>query len=75
MKQQPIPLNAIMAQVDEDPQWPEQPSDKRYLVLFEEDYHEHGVDMAGNVALLLDKENAEEVKELAEEILEHLDDD
>lgn len=67
------PKNAIMAQVGQKPDYPDNPDEKRYLILYDEDYHEHGVDMAGNVALLLDAERAKEVKRLAEEIIEDLE--
>jgi len=73
MNGNPIPMNAIRAQVDEHPYYVDNKDDKRYMVLYDEDYVEHGVDMAGNVAILLNKENAKEVKRLAEEIIEDLE--
>lgn len=67
-------LNEITRQaLDYDPEYPENADERMYMLLFPEDYDEHGVDMAGNVALLLDKEQAVEVRDLAEEIIEQLE--
>lgn len=74
MKDYAPPMNAIMAQVTGEAKYPEQHENKRYMILYDEDYHEHGIDMAGNVALLLDEDRAREVKRLAEEIIEDLED-
>lgn len=65
-------LNEITAQtLDEDREYDD--GERMYLILFEEDYHKHGTDMAGNVALLLDREQAVEVRDLAQEIIDELD--
>lgn len=69
-------LNEIAVQgLDYDPEYPENPELRKYMILFPEDYEEHGVDMGGNVALLLNKENAEEVKRLAENIIEQIEEE
>jgi hypothetical protein len=73
MKDHAPPMNAIMAEIGEQPEYPENADARRYLVLYPSDYQEHGVDMAGNVALLLDEQNAREVKRLAEEIIADLE--
>lgn len=63
-------VNEIAAQVGrEGVKYPDESDELRYLILFPEDYQGHGVDVAGNVALLLNEENAREVKRLAEEII------
>lgn len=68
-------LNEIVRQAfDDDPEYPDNPDGFRYMILFYEDYQGHGVDIDGNVALLLDKENAQEVRDLAEGIIDELDD-
>jgi len=67
-------LNEVRRQTgSEPPQYPEEPEDKRYLILYPDDYEGHGIDVAGNVALLLDEEGAREVKRLAENIIQSLD--
>ncbi len=43
------------------------------MILYPEDYEGHGSDVTGNVALLLNEDNAREVKRLAENIIEELD--
>lgn len=69
-------LNEIPRQAfDEDPEYPDNQDNLRYMILFPEDYEGHGIDVAGNVALLLDESNAREVKRLAEEIIESLEDE
>jgi len=59
----------------EDAEYPDDHESKRYMILFPDDYEGHGVDVAGNVALLLNEENAREVKRLAEDILDDLEGD
>jgi hypothetical protein len=67
-------LNEITRQaLDEQPEYTENPEDRQYIILFPEDYDGHGSDMNGNVALLVDKEQAEEIKRLAEEAIEALE--
>jgi len=44
-----------------------------YMILYPDDYDKHGVGVDGNVALLLDKENAKEVRRLADEIINKID--
>ena len=66
-------LNEITVQaLGEEPQYEE--GERMYLILFDEDYHAHGTDMAGNVALLVDRDQAVEVRDLAQEIIDELDD-
>lgn len=55
-----------------EPEYPDD-SDLHYLILYPEDYEGHGSDPKGNVALLLNEENAREVKRLAEEIIENVE--
>lgn len=45
------------------------------MILFPDDYQGHGTDVSGNVALMLNEENAREVKRLAEDIIEDLEED
>lgn len=69
-------MNEITRQaLGEDPEYPDDHESKRYMILFPEDYQGHGTDVAGNVALLLDEDNAREVKRLAEDILDDLEGD
>jgi len=64
-------LNEIVCQgLDEDPEYPEET--KKYMILSPDDYEGHGIDVEGNIALLLNEENAREVKRLAEVIIEDL---
>lgn len=66
-------LNEIRRQgLDEPPEYPEG-VEKKYLILFPEDHEGYGSDPEGNVALLLNEENAREVKRLAENIIEDLE--
>lgn len=66
-------LNMITEQALGEPaEFPENHEQYQYMILFPEDYEEHGIDPKGNVALMLDEENAREVKALAEEIIEGL---
>lgn len=68
-------LNEIVrGAIGKDPEYPENPESLQYMILYPDDYEGHGIDPAGNVALLLNEENAQEVKSLAEEIIEKLDD-
>jgi len=68
-------LNEVRTQTgSQQPQYPDEPEDKRYLILYPDDYQGHGIDVAGNVALLVDEDNAREIKRLAENILESLGD-
>lgn len=67
-------LNEIARQaLGYDPKYPENAEERDYIILFEEDYQKHGVDMVGNVALLVDKENAKEIKRLAEKVITDLE--
>lgn len=67
-------LNEITRQAfDEQPEYHENPGERAYMILFPEDYDGHGVDVEGNVALLMDAEQAREVRELADEIIEMLE--
>jgi hypothetical protein len=67
-------MNEITRQgLDEPPEYPENSEELRYLILFPEDYEGYGSDVSGNVSLLLSEENAREVKQLAEEIIEDLE--
>lgn len=69
-------LNEITRQaLGEEPKYAEDSDDRQYIILFPEDYQEHGVDMAGNVALLVNEENAREIKRLAEDALEGVQDE
>lgn len=66
-------LNELGAAVSGEPRkYPANAEDYRYMVLFPEDYEEFGIDPEGNLALLVDEENAREVKRLAEKVLEGL---
>lgn len=67
-------LNEITRQTGHDPEYPDEPSDKRYIVLYPEDYEGHGCDVAGNVALLVNEDNAREIKRLAENVIGQLED-
>ena len=67
-------LNEVRVQTGtHEPVYPDEPEGKRYMILYPEDYEGHGVDVEGNVALLLNRENAQEVKRLAENIIRDLD--
>lgn len=67
-------LNEIPRQaLDHEPKFPDDPKGRMYMILFPEDFEEHGIDMAGNVALLLDREQAVEVRDLAADIVDELD--
>ena len=72
MKDISPPMNAIGTQLGERPEYPENADELRYMVLYPEDYEGHGIDVDGNVALLLNEQNAKEVKRLAEEIIDDL---
>lgn len=66
-------LNEVRAQTgSESPEYPDAPEDMRYIVLYPEDYGGHGIDVAGNVALLVTEENAREIKHLAESVIADL---
>lgn len=71
---QQIPaLNEVRVQTGTDsPEYPDAPEDKQYLILYPEDYEGHGHDVAGNVALLVNEEQAREVKRLAEGAIEQI---
>lgn len=58
----------------EPPTYPKNAQDKRYLILYPEDYQAHGVDPEGNVSILLDVDEAREVKRIVEEIIDDLED-
>lgn len=49
-------------------------TDSMYMILYPEDYGKFGKDLEEQLYFQLDKEQAEEVKRLAEEIIEELDD-
>lgn len=67
-------LNEIPRQAfGEEPEFAENGDERHYMILFPEDYQAHGTDMAGNVALLINEENAREIKHLAEQVIEDLD--
>jgi hypothetical protein len=68
-------LNEVRTQAgSQQPQYPDEPEDKRYLILYPDDYEGHGIDVAGNVALLVNEDNAREIKRLAEKIIDSLED-
>lgn len=72
---QQIPaLNEIRRQTGKSARYPDDPEDKRYIILYPEDYEGHGIDIEGNVALLVDKEQAREIKQLAEMAIRELED-
>lgn len=67
-------LNEIRTQTGgQKPKFPEEPDDKRYIILYPEDYEGHGIDVEGNVALLVNEDNAHEIKRLAEDVIEQLE--
>lgn len=67
-------LNEITRQsINEEPEYPENQEDLNYLILFPEDYEGHGSDVKGNVALLVDLEQAKEIRNLVEEVIERLE--
>jgi hypothetical protein len=69
-------LNEIPRQAfDHAPEYHENHEERRYMILFPEDHDGHGVDMHDNVALLLTKDQAREVRDLANEIIDDLDGD
>ncbi|SMO81481.1 hypothetical protein [Halorubrum cibi] len=64
-------LNELTVQaLDEEPEYAG--GERMYAILFEEDYDGHAVDMDGNVALLVNREQAVEIRELMGEIVEEL---
>ena len=66
-------LNEITRQaLDKAPIYTDNPDERKYIILFPEDYDAHGRDMAGNVALLVDKDQAEEIRDLAQEVIDDL---
>lgn len=50
----------------------QQNDDRRWMVLFEEDYDEFGIDPEGNLAILVDIEQTVEILQLAAQILASL---
>lgn len=67
-------LNEIQRQTGTEPaKYPENPESKRYIILYPEDYEGHGIDVDGNVALLVDKQQAREVKRLAEGAIQKIE--
>lgn len=72
--QQVPALNEIRRQTGKSARYPEDPESKRYIILYPEDYEGHGIDVDGNIALLVDKEQAREVKQLAEMAIQELED-
>ncbi|WP_198664709.1 hypothetical protein [Halorubrum sp. 48-1-W] len=56
--------------LDEEPEYAG--GERMYAILFEEDYDGHAVDVEGNVALLVNCEQAAEIRELMGEIMEEL---
>jgi hypothetical protein len=66
-------LNEVRRQAEDvEPKYPEEADDMRYLILYPEDYEGYGVDVEDNLALLVDEDNAREIKRLAEDIIEEL---
>jgi hypothetical protein len=57
----------------EEPHYPDDHEEKNWMILFPEDHHGYGSDAEGNVAVLLDEDNAREVKRLAEQIIERVE--
>ncbi len=68
-------LNEVRRQNGHEPKFPDNSDDLRYLVLYPDDSQGHGIDVEGNVALLVNEENAREVKRLAENVIEQLEGD
>lgn len=67
-------MNEVTVQTgSHEPKYPENHEDKRYLILYSDDYQGHGIDVEGNVALLVDEDNAREIKRLAEDIINQLE--
>lgn len=67
-------LNEITRQaLDKEPVYPDDAKGRQYVILFPEDYDGHGMDVEGNVALLVDKEQAKELKRLAENAIEEIE--
>lgn len=66
-------LNEIRRQTgSEEPNYPDNSGEKRYIILYPDDYEGHGIDVEGNVALMVNEKQAREVKRLAEEAIEGL---
>jgi hypothetical protein len=68
-------MNEVPRQVQgHEPNYPDEPDDKRYIILYPDDYQGHGIDVEGNVALLVNEDNAREIKQLAEDVINSLED-
>lgn len=65
--------NEVTRQMDGwEPEYPDDADDKRYIVLFDEDFEGTISDVEGNLALLVDEEQAREVKWIAEDVIDQL---
>jgi len=69
------PMNVIRAQLDEEPKYPDDADEKRYIILYDEDHSGVGIDVDSNVAIMVDEEQAAEVERLAQIARESLEDD
>ena len=65
-------LNEIPAQALDEPR-EYAGGERMWAILFDEDYDGHATDMDGNIALLLTRAQAVEVRELMNEIVAELD--
>jgi len=59
------PMNVIREQLGEEPKYPDDADEKRYIILYDEDHNGVGIDVEGNVAIMVDEEQAAEVERLA----------
>jgi hypothetical protein len=67
-------LNEVNRQVlDEEPEFAD-PNERAYIVLFPEDHDGCAEDMEGNVALLVDEDQAREVRRLANNAIDTIGD-
>lgn len=58
-------MNVIREQLGEEPKYPDDADEKRYIILYDEDHDGVGIDLEGNVAIMVDEEQAAEVERVA----------
>jgi hypothetical protein len=67
-------LELLPADSDAEPEYDDPDANRMYMILYPEDYTKHGTDMEGNAALLLNREQAVEIRDLANDIIDTIDD-
>ena len=69
----PPALNELSLQLGDDAEYDDPDENRMYMILYPEDYTRHGTDMRDNVALLLNREQAVEMRDLADDVIERID--